>query len=270
MYTQNSLSFSDLLDAVNIGYLYNVVLPAKLGDLVRAVVLSKRCTLSKREVFASIILERFFEVGSLACVIVLSSFVISVWVKHEYTDSLYRWSYVLLLIILLGMPLGLGSFFRFKRILDEKKYENRLSKIAIKYMTYIHPLVSSLRNTRRPIYALTAIVLSFLLWFVNAILMKLGLIALGAEIGFSSAILVLVFFIFGGILPTGPGAVGAPQVSLAIGCSLIGLDREIGMALGIILAVCGGIFSICLGLGSISRIEMKISVLRKEAEFYHR
>ena len=63
---QGQTPFSESFSAIGIGYLFNQVLPFRLGEVARTLVLSMRTRLSFWEVFPTVVVERIFDLGFLA------------------------------------------------------------------------------------------------------------------------------------------------------------------------------------------------------------
>jgi glycosyltransferase 2 family protein len=67
------ISTADLFEITSIGYLANNVLPARIGEVVRALVLSKTEGISTAASLATIVTERFFDVITLLFILAVGS-----------------------------------------------------------------------------------------------------------------------------------------------------------------------------------------------------
>ncbi len=67
--TQNRLSWLDAFWLFNIGFLFNNILPARLGELVRAMLVGRRPRLHFTSALSSIVVERLFDMVSVAVLI---------------------------------------------------------------------------------------------------------------------------------------------------------------------------------------------------------
>jgi uncharacterized protein (TIRG00374 family) len=61
--------FSESFSAIGIGYLFNQVLPFRLGEVARTLVLGMRMPISFWEAFPTVVVERIFDLGFLAMVL---------------------------------------------------------------------------------------------------------------------------------------------------------------------------------------------------------
>lgn len=63
---QEQASLSDSFSAMGIGYLFNQILPFRLGEVARTIVIAMRTPLSFWEAFPTVVVERIFDLGMLA------------------------------------------------------------------------------------------------------------------------------------------------------------------------------------------------------------
>ena len=66
------VKISSLFDALMIGYMFNVFLPAHLGEFVRAYVLAKKNPVPASAVFGTIVIERIIDVFTLLIIMALT------------------------------------------------------------------------------------------------------------------------------------------------------------------------------------------------------
>jgi len=69
-----SVSVPDAFSYIMIGYLANTILPLRLGDIVRAVLLGRRHAISAMAVFGAVTVERLLDVGWVLLIALLLSF----------------------------------------------------------------------------------------------------------------------------------------------------------------------------------------------------
>jgi len=120
----------DLFSPLLIGYMANSILPAHLGEFVRAFVLSKKRDLSMSTTFATIVVERVIDVLSLLLLMVLTMFLYPfpqeyAWVKESG-------------IILFAVALGLFLFL----LLLKRNTANTLRAVrfSVKDLAFDAPL----------------------------------------------------------------------------------------------------------------------------------
>ncbi|HEX8229362.1 MAG TPA: lysylphosphatidylglycerol synthase transmembrane domain-containing protein [Chloroflexia bacterium] len=107
------LSLFKTFEVVVIGYMANNLLPARIGELVRAYVLSKRENVRKTSTLATIVVERIFDglvmigfvASALLFVILFDSDLLSVGEGHRFGTLITDWSLVIVL--------GAGAFLAF-------------------------------------------------------------------------------------------------------------------------------------------------------------
>ncbi|HQJ06676.1 MAG TPA: lysylphosphatidylglycerol synthase transmembrane domain-containing protein, partial [Spirochaetota bacterium] len=149
------LSYKNSLSVLSIGLLGNNILPAKSGEIIRAVVLSKKTNLKKSFIFGSIFLERFFDLIVLLFFLFLSSLII------KFPENIKKIEIVSFIIIGAIIFFLLIFFLFYQKILSHKVF--KFSKFLSKFCAWLLEKINSFKKPIVEILNLKRAVISFLL-----------------------------------------------------------------------------------------------------------
>tara|TARA_B100000029_G_scaffold505729_1_gene586931 strand:- start:15054 stop:16058 length:1005 start_codon:yes stop_codon:yes gene_type:complete len=159
------ISFSESMSIIMIGYATNNLLPIRLGEILRAIIIEKRYATPKMQVMGTIVIERLFD--GLVLAIFLTIII----------ATLGNSSILQPLAIVAGIGFTLGTFFiallALKASLVRKKMHVILSFTPNKFRPYLRQWLSNfitgLLALRKLKGFVSIISLSFLSWALEAI-----------------------------------------------------------------------------------------------------
>ena len=223
-------AFPHVANALLVGYLFNTILPARAGEVVRVQVLGRRARISRAHVLATVVLERSYDVVVLVLLLasatpflppvgwrtpalVLGGVLVAGLVAVAVVAQRYPSVATALLRLLARLPfLGAGRIERaggnFRRGLV------------------------SLRSGRLALAALAVTVAS---WLALALSTWFLLLGTRIEEGFGAALLVLVATNLILVLPSSPAALGAFEAAAVLALSAYGVGREQALSFALVL-----------------------------------
>ena len=211
---------ASLFSALLIGYMANILMPAHLGELLRAYVLGKKREVSASSTFATIVVERIIDVFALLLLMVFAILV------YPFPEWINKAGYAMLVgtVGLFVFLILLKKYFAFfERFLNlflrplPKKLQERLVRGIERFVLGIVPLRS---GWDYPVVA----VLSVVIWACYGFIIHLVLYAFDFvtlyHLPWSTSLIVLVVTTIGIVVPSSPGYVGTYhwlcQISLAM------------------------------------------------------
>ncbi|MBI5837808.1 MAG: flippase-like domain-containing protein [Candidatus Eisenbacteria bacterium] len=215
---------ASLFSATLIGFLANVILPARLGELVRPYVIGRREGVSKTASLATIVVERIFDLTTLlACfggVMLVYPHGFSPWLRRAGLTVLVINVVVLGVLVLLQVQTQ--RFLALARRLMRPLPAGLVERIAGLLASFAEGL-GVLRNGH---HLLRISLLSVLMWFtiVLSIWSTLESLHLGLPL-YASAVLMVVISV-GIMLPSAPGYFGPMQVACQAGLAIFGVDAS--------------------------------------------
>lgn len=249
--------------ATAIGFMANNILPFRLGEIVRALTLSKLDTTPFPAAVASVAVERVFDalsvVGLFALALVGSSVAGDLQIGGHPAAQFIR---------LIGV-LGVGALVAAavaglypdaaERVLRKVVPWPRLAdKLAGPLRAFAHGL-QVLHDPKR----IALVVLgSVALWVMNAWSFGLAFQAFGLPGSLQVALIVQMFVVFGVSLPAAPGYIGVFEGAVYLGLKLFGVTQEPAFAAGLTYHILTYIPITLLGAWSLSRTGLKLGELR--------
>jgi len=211
------LSFSTLYSSVMIGFMANNLLPARIGEVVRAVSLSRRCSLSKSAVFATVVAERVFDSLGLLFVFLVTLIFI------DFPKELKQAGMVALLLtvgLLIFLYLLYGKTEMAVRIfcspigIVSKRLAGRADSILRKF-------ASGLSILTAPGSIIVIFLYSVFLWVFTAVSGYLIFIAFDLYPNVWAAFIVLFVTVLAVSLPSSPGYIGTFHLACIMAFKLI-------------------------------------------------
>ncbi|GAB4296077.1 MAG: lysylphosphatidylglycerol synthase transmembrane domain-containing protein [Desulfuromonadia bacterium] len=232
-----TIPLSPLFSATIVGYMANNILPARLGELVRAHLLARRESLPTSQVLATLVIDRLWDGLTVLLILVVTLFTVSLPPGMESVQrSMIRGGYLLslgylaslaLLVILkrhqrggaplmetLGKLLPRGGGESIGRLL-----ESFLSGLSVATPTLL------LRTL-----LVSVLIWGFALWPVDLILRSFGII-----LPLPGSTLILVFLVFAVMVPAAPGYLGTFHLACVYGLKAFRIENEAAMSVAIVL-----------------------------------
>lgn len=247
--SEKKISFKISIIGTIIGQGVNNILPAKLGEAVKAIYLSRETNQSSAWFFGLVFWERFFDLNALLILgLVIVYLISSPFSMGAFTSLLIAiWAVLLLMQRWPDLARKIVKNIPFKKI---NSFCSELFEHLIKRLS----LQTSLRVTGWTI----------ILWLQY--IFQVGLILLWAadlQISFAA---VIVIFIVSGIglnLATSPGGLGVYEAAIVVSASWFGVGHEDALASAIVLHVIQYVPSTILGLLLMSRSNISFKQVKK-------
>lgn len=240
-----------LLECTLIGWTVSVLLPGRLGEIVRPVLLSRRADVKASAAIGTVVLERIFD--SLT-VLVLLAFYLTFLPVPPVVDpdgatvlDAMRTAGIGTLVVL--VVLGVLTIFamRSERALAalerllRRWLPERLAGLAISFLEGMYGL-------RSPLLLVMISLTSLLLWLTILGTYVLLFHAFGIDLPWYASIPLLALLVLGVIVPT-PGAVGSFHKAAQVGLvSLFAVDNDLAIAYAIVSHAVGFLPLALLGL----------------------
>lgn len=221
-----SLSVKSLWALLNIGVAANMIMPARLGELVRPYLLQQKGA-SFSMVFAAVMVERFFDLSGLLLLLG------AVLLKSPAAPP--KFSFLgggLLISLIMGYLLVIMILMKRKKSLSVLR--KILSLFPHKASTFIESLCEKLIDgigiMSSPIQALTIFLYSIVLWLLFSMTTYLFLLAFSIEASFLMAVTIQVFISLGVALPPAPGYIGTFHAASRYALALFGTGAAVAVS----------------------------------------
>lgn len=221
-----------LFAATVIGFMANNILPLRIGEVGKALVLSSGERISLSATLATIVVERAFDGGVIATFGLLLFFLplFPVWVQHA-TFVLFLCC-VSALLVLAG--LAFSKNHGFMETLRTRFANGRVSRQLAGWLAHFAAGAEVLRSPRA---VAGVFILSVALWGAHVAVFHCASLALGLHLPLDAAVVVLVFTSIGVVLPSAPGYVGTFQYFSVLALTLFSISKELALSYAILAHV---------------------------------
>jgi uncharacterized protein (TIRG00374 family) len=227
---QCSLLFST--GCIFISQTANLIVPARLGDLVRVFILKHEYGASISQGISSVVVERVFDIVMVALLGAISLlFVLNV-------PGEYFW------LVIIPLVLGAG-FFVFLSISDRFASENRYIGILLTMLDQIRQVSLSIKS----VFALSTS--SMVIWLLDVLVCMFVAMMFGVTIPFAVIVLAIVVGNLVKAIPLTPGGIGTYELAVVAIFSAAGIDPAIATLIAVIdhllknlVTLAGGVISI--------------------------
>jgi uncharacterized protein (TIRG00374 family) len=225
-----------------IGYMANNVLPARLGEFVRAYVLSRKEGVRKSTTLATIFIERIFD--GLSLLFILGALLVAHetgWIssQHDFPAS----------IKVAGLVAGVGFLGAFgfvaalefspgfagliERLILRFAPANLAPKLTSILGAFVEG-VSCLRSWKTLVFVFGT---SLAVWSIEGTTYALVGQAFHLEIPLRAFFIAMVIVNLGTLIPSAPGFVGTFQLFCWISLGMFGVPKEVAVSYGLVLNV---------------------------------
>jgi uncharacterized protein (TIRG00374 family) len=210
----------------------NLIVPARLGDFVRVFILKHEYNTSYSEGVSSLVVERVFDIFTIALLGAVSVL---------FVLNAPSWFYTIIVI-----PLVAGiAFFIFLIFIGKFSTENK----------YIAIILTMLHEIRKASLSIKSIVLlgcsSIVIWLLDILVCLAVVLMFGQQIPFAVIVLAIVIGNLVKAVPLTPGGIGTYEFALAATFLLAGVSPAIATLIAVIdhliknlVTLAGGIVSI--------------------------
>lgn len=270
---QKKTSLRNLFPSTIIGYMANNILPARLGEFVRAFVLGGKEGLDRSAVFATLVVDRLFDGFTVLLVLLITFFTVKLPPGMEDVQrGLVVGGYVTLAlyVVVVGFLVVLK-----KRTLWTLEVVRRLlrpfpARVAEKVIPLLGSFIAGLRLSSRPgelsaLFLSSAVIWAFAIWPVDLLLGSFGI-----HLPITASMFIMVFLVFAVMVPASPGYVGTYHAACVYGLMAFNIEKEKALSVALVIHGLNFFPVIMLGLyylwrDNVSLAEMADKTSREES-----
>jgi len=240
---QEEIAAPTVLWASSVGYLANIYLPARAGELVRTEMISSRTSLPRMYVFTTAMAERVIEITIL---------VFMAWLGALTLPSKPAWLSHLTLVAMLCAAIGIAFLLTLPRI--DRARPRFIAHFPISEETRhrVHKIAENvtlaLTALRNPSRLLQICVLTSMVWLLDAAAAVILARALGMHLLLAVALLLSTGLALGNALPSTPGAIGIFQFAAVAVLTPFHFARTDAIAFILVAQAAGYLVITTLGL----------------------
>jgi hypothetical protein len=222
-----------VLPPLLVGYLGNAVLPARLGEPARAILVSRREEIPGALAFGSVVLERVIDMAVLALIMLPAAWLVGAprWVVEIAVVAAGIAGVVLVVLALDGLAALARWLLRVSGRLGGGLPSSAIAHVAARAREFASGAGAA---GRRPDMA-AAIGLTALAWLLDASIFWLAAISLGIELGPPESLLISGVAVLGTAIPSAPGYIGTYELAASAAAVALGVTPESALALAIVV-----------------------------------
>jgi uncharacterized protein (TIRG00374 family) len=240
-----------------IGYLANNILPARLGELVRAHLLGTREGVGRSRALGSIAMERALDVVAAAALGAIACAMVGIHGAIVVTLAL--------------IALGAGAVVALVSLLPQAVVRRWLDALVVRapaglptrLADIVRRFFHALLDAAAPGRVLAALGLSFAAWLATSGLFAVTGASLGISLPPAGLIAVAVAANLGAALPSAPAGIGPFEFGVVVIGTALGLSAPTALAFGILSHACTVVPVSLLGGVELGRIRWGLGTLRE-------
>jgi hypothetical protein len=203
-----------------IGYLGNAVLPARLGEALRAAVLARRERLSTAETLGSVLIERIVDTMTLAAFALTVAFAVGLGERFATVGLIAIAVGIAAVIVLTAAP-------------------RLVAKLQIPMLARVRDAaLAILRGAQvkdRPLTIAAAAGLSLVAWILDAAIYLLVARAIGIDLPVHAAVVISAVAALSTAVPSAPGFIGTLELAISTVAQAFGVEPAASLALAIVV-----------------------------------
>lgn len=224
-----SIRVRRIVPVLLVGYLGNAVLPARLGEAIRAYLVARREDLDAAEAFGSVVLERVVDTATLAVVAFAAAVIVKApgWIVQATAVVALTGSALTGALVVIGP----GPLVRLTRRLVAPLPG------AARAEPVLGRLDDFARGIERPCRSgavVVAAIVSAACWMLDATTFWLVARSIGAPVDPAAALLIAAVTVLGTALPSAPGYVGTFELAAATTAQALGVSAAPALALAVL------------------------------------
>lgn len=250
-----------LFSVTSVGFLAIIAVPARLGELVRPYLITKKSRIPMSSALGTIFAERLLDSIALLIIAVFVLFFTPLppWVVRSG-----------FLLLLLTLALFVLMFLLIVRRESSLKVLGPLvGRLPARYAERIKRIVArfleGFRIMADPALLMSVGGLSIIIWLVDVLAIHLLFLAFGFQLPAVAAFVVMIILIIGIAIPTAPGFIGNWHYFCVLGLSIFGVPKTDALTFAIIYHFLSIGIVIVLGLIFLPFNRFSVSDLRREA-----
>jgi uncharacterized protein (TIRG00374 family) len=258
------LSANRLFPTVVIGYMANNILPARLGELVRAYILGEKEKVSKSATLATIVVERMFDGLSMIgfMIVILWLFPLGTGAGADLLQGILR----------VGAPFFLVALIAFLVIASSRSLALRLTDFFLNFLparlrdkvnSVIGAFLDGLGALRSPKDVLTVFVLSVVIWLFEASMYYIIMFGFNFRQPFYVLLLATAAANLFTIAPSTPGYVGVFDFPVRATLTTYGVAESVAISFTLVLHAALWVPVTLLGLYFLWRDGLSLGWLRQ-------
>jgi len=241
----------------SVAYMAINLLPARLGEVVRPWLLSRRAPVSMSNVVGNLVIEKTMDSIVIVFYILvglLTTQNLPPWVRRGAMVPAVAAGVLVGLVVLL--------WWQGEPFVDRWVVRFLPERLGAGLRRVLRALLDGMKIVPDGRLLGTVFVVSLALWFLPILSSYVIIRAFSFDVPFSAAVIVFIFIGFGTALPQAPGMIGTYQYACQLALGLFGVDATLALAYGLVLNAIQLLSLVAQGLVALPLAEVGIDDFR--------
>ncbi|HEX9871896.1 MAG TPA: lysylphosphatidylglycerol synthase transmembrane domain-containing protein [Candidatus Tectomicrobia bacterium] len=241
--------FSNSMAATAIGMMANMILPVRLGEIVRAVVLGHRERVEKSAAFATVVVDRLLDGFTILFILALILLIAPLPVDQAWQRRL-QWGGVAFFLLYFAVFALLFYLYRSPaRVLQSVR--RLCSGLPVRWVDrlcrFLESFSGGLQILDRTEYLAQISVTSLVLWGLVGVYNFIIVLAFQLDLPWAVGFILVVAQAAAVMIPSSPGFVGTHHAASVACLSLWGISPEAALSVALVMHAIGYFLTIAIG-----------------------
>jgi hypothetical protein len=249
-----------LFSVTSVGFMAIAAIPARIGELARPYLISRRSSIKMSSALGTVLVERVLDAFSVLLIAMavlfftdLPSFIIK-------SGMIFFLIALLMLFFIVFLILRREKALRFINII----LSHLPGKFANKVDELIHHFIDGLKIIVNINSLLYLFFLSMFIWLVDVAAIYTLFLAFGFDLPLMASFVLMIFLIVGIAIPTAPGYIGTWHLACVLALNLFGLPKAEALSFAIVYHFLSMIIVVVLGFAFLPFNKFSISEMKKQ------
>lgn len=260
------IPISSLYPATIIGYMANNLLPARLGEFVRAYSLAKKESIETPLVFASLVIDRLFDGFTVMLMLLITLFTVRLPSGMEDAATTIKAGGTAMFILYCGI---LAFLYLLKKhtMITMSFLRYLLKPFPTSFSDRLIPMLGSflagIRLSRRCGHLSAILLSSILIWAFAVLPVDMILRSFGVSLPITASMFIMVLLVFAVMVPASPGFIGTYHYACFKGLSAFGISETTSISIALVIHGTAFFPVIIAGFYHLWANKMSLSDIRK-------
>lgn len=267
--SEKCVPLSSLYPATIIGYMANNLLPARLGEFVRAHMLAQQEQLETPAVFASLVIDRLFDGFTVLLLLMMTLYTIELPVGMEDAALALRGGGAVMFLLYCGIMLFLYLLkMHTMRTLVAvgyvlKPFPKRLSD---KIIPLLGSFIGGIRLSLRGGHLAAICATSGGIWLFCLLSVNMTLRSFNLHLPITASMFILILLVFAVMVPASPGFIGTYHYACYKGLSVYGIPETTSVGIALVMHAIGFFPVIIVGLYYLWKNKISLNEFQRAEE----
>jgi len=259
--SEKNIPLSSLYPATIIGYMANNLLPARLGEFVRAYILGQREGLKTATVFASLVIDRLFDGFTVLLILLITLFTLRLPQEMSEAETVLRTGGIATFLLYMAVIIFLLLLKR-QTVRTLAWTGTILKPFPQKWSEKIIPLLASfiggIRISSKGSHVVAMLLSSATIWIFCILPVDMVLRGFDIHLPITASMFILVLLVFAVMVPASPGYIGTYHYACFKGLSVFGIPESTAVSIALVIHAVGFFPVIIAGFYYLSRNKLTL------------